>query len=170
MILSVSASTDTARIETTYGSWSVFAAVDPMTDRRWYGASTHAEGGADIQLGCDPATPKKLNVQFRTQQFLGDGFRDAVYRVDTKLARTVTGSYSDHMVIPLCDGACSGDNKSTPEITFAAELKGGANLLLRLRTSRQVGFDFSFRIDGAQEAITHVLAGCARLAAERKKR
>ena len=107
---------------------------------------------------------------FRTKKFLGSGYREATYRVDSKAARKVTGSYGDHTVWPLCDGACKGDGKSMPEVTFAAELKGGENLLLRLRTYRDASLDFTFRIDGAQEAIEHVLAGCARLGAEKNKR
>ena len=105
---------------------------------------------------------------FRTREFLGEGFREATYRVDSKPAHTVTASYGDNTASPLCDGSCKANDQSKPEMRLAAEMKGGSTLLLRLRTYRYQNLDLSFRIDGAQDAFEHILKGCAKLAAEKK--
>lgn len=169
MILPAAGFADTARNIGQFGSWAVFIATDPMTDDSWYGARAMSNAGADVQVDCTPQRPQKLNVPFHTKEFLGDGFRDVVYRVDSKAPHTVTGSYSDNSVWPLCDGACKGDGKSQPEVTWANDVVGGTRLLVRLKTFRYEYLDFSFPINGAREAFGELLKGCGNLAAERNR-
>ena len=169
-ILPTTSFADSARIIGQYGSWVVFAATDQMTDNTWYGARTPNDGDNYVQVSCEWQRLANLNVSFNTKEFLGDGFRDAVYRVDSKAAHTITGSYSAHHVFSLCDGACKGDGQSHPEVTWAATTKEGTNLLVRLKTYRNEDVNLSFRTDGAGEAFKQVLAGCAKLAADKKNR
>jgi len=159
---------DTARVDEHYGSWVAFVATDPMTDKTWYGAVANSTAGGNIQVDC--VQPDKLNVMFRAKAFLGDGLRDATYRVDSNAAHKVTASYSDYTVSLLCDGAGKGDGRSKPEVRLVTEMKKGTTLLLRLTTFRNEELDLSFQIDGAQEAFEHVLSGCLRLAATKKTR
>jgi len=163
------ASADPARLERYYGAWAVMTVTDPMTDETWYGTTTHSIAGADFQVSCHWNRPNYLYISFTTKEFLGSGYRDAIYRVDSKTAHTITGSYDDHRVVPLCDGSCKAGDKLQPELTLTSEIKGGTNLLLRVSTYKYQSLDFSFPIIGAQEAVGDVLAKCTALAAEKKK-
>lgn len=143
------------------GAWSVFTDTDPMTDSVSYGAITHSQAGADFEFECESGRPKTLIAGFRADKFLGKGFRDVEYRVDSKLPRTVTASYGDHAALPLCDGKC-GNVASHPTVTLIAAMKGGKTLLVRLEDFEHNAFDFPFRIDGAQDAVKDILAACAK--------
>ena len=120
-------------------------------------------------MDCVWQSPTKLNIGFYTKEFLGSGSRKIIYRVDAKPPHTVIGSYSDHASWPLCENECKENDKSGPGIILLNEMKGGSTLLLRLINYRGNDVNFSFQIDGAREAFEQVAAGCAKLAAEKKK-
>jgi hypothetical protein len=51
----VSALADPSVVEGTYGTWTAFAAKNPMTDAPWYGAKVvKPETGDMIQVECEP--------------------------------------------------------------------------------------------------------------------
>jgi hypothetical protein len=84
---SESALADPIVVEGTYGSWTAFAARNPMTDKAWYGAIVKSAAGDTIQLECEPPAIQvapRLHISVRTKGYLGDGYRSAEYRVDSK--------------------------------------------------------------------------------------
>jgi hypothetical protein len=101
-----------------------------------------------------------MSVTVRLKDYLGEGYRSAQYRVDTKPAHSVTGSYSDHSVWPLCDGECKGDGKSAPQVRLLAEMQDGTTLRWRLRTYKYEPVDLTFQITGVADALKYLADKC----------
>jgi hypothetical protein len=118
------AQADPARIEAVYGSWTVFAATDLMTDQHRYGVNTHSESGDTFQIQCHH--PDDLAISFTAKEFLGQGYRETMCRVGSNTAHTFRATYTDHLTFP------GSEEGSVP-------------------------------IDGAREAVQHLLSRCAAL-------
>ena len=164
------AAADTAQILGQAGSWGYFVATDPMNDKQWYGALTKTEG-VSLQVSCQPHNPTALNVSFSTKQFLGSGYRDVTYRVDSLPSHTDTAVFSNKDFLLLCEGACRGNGaSSSPNERLIGQVKTGTQLLTQMRTHSGETVEFLFPVDGAAEAFTQVTEGCLRLNPSMKKR
>ncbi|MCQ8277999.1 hypothetical protein NFI95_06010 [Acetobacteraceae bacterium KSS8] len=163
------AEADTGTTVGSHGDWRVIAAVDEMTDKRWFGTVNHASGGAELQVDCLPSQPKKLNVSFRSADFMGNGMRDLVYRVPPHKAHTVTASYSDKSAFLICEAPCSASYKTKPDDVLLNEVSNGGTLLVRFENFQFETKDVVFNVDGAKEAFAEVIGGCERLANEHPK-
>lgn len=96
----------------------------------------------------------------RIKGYLGDGYRSAEYRVDSKPSHLITGTYSDHSMSPLCDGECKGNGKSQPEVRLLNEMSDGNMLLWRLQTYKYETVDLAFQTAGSADAIKYLQEKC----------